>query len=176
MQSHYVLEVQIVQMRVHNVNVINPINIKEGCSVTEKRETLARISYQRFFRRYLMLAGMTGTAAEIRSELWNTYGLTTVKIATNRPCLRCCLPNLVLPTAEEKWLQVLETARNLHGQGRPILIGTRSVADSELVGALFDEAGIDFRLLNALLRAEDSVSNGRQTLIDHIEHIVVGSV
>lgn len=132
------------------------IEVKEDCPVTEKRETLARISYQRFFRRYLRLAGMTGTAAEVRSELWKTYGLTTIKIATNRPCHRYQLPDLVLPTAEEKWQQVLKTARELHEQGRPVLIGTRSVAASELVGALFAEAGIDYRLLNAKQDKEEA--------------------
>jgi preprotein translocase subunit SecA len=125
------------------------IEVKEGCPVTEKRETMARISYQRFFRRYLLLAGMTGTAGEVRSEFWKTYGLTTVKIATNRPCRRQQLPGIILPTAGEKWRQVLETAGKLRGQGRPVLIGTRSVAASEHLGALFAEAGIDYRLLNA---------------------------
>jgi preprotein translocase subunit SecA len=132
------------------------IEVKEGCPVTEKRETLARISYQRFFRRYLMLAGMTGTAAEVRSELWRTYGLTTVKIATNRPCRRRHLPDLILPTAAEKWQQVVKTARRLHEQGIPLLIGTRSVAASELVGTLFAEAGIAYRLLNAKQDEEEA--------------------
>lgn len=125
------------------------IEVKEGCPLTDKKETLARISYQRFFRRYLFLAGMTGTAAEVRGELWKTYGLATLKIATNRPCRRKRLRDLVLPTAAEKWQRVLASAVEVHRQGRPVLIGTRSVAASEHLGGIFAGAGLDFQLLNA---------------------------
>lgn len=132
------------------------IEVKEGCPLTDKKETLARISYQRFFRRYLFLAGMTGTAAEVRGELWKTYGLATLKIATNRPCRRKRLRDLVLPTAAEKWQRVLASAVEVHRRGRPVLIGTRSVAASEHLGGIFAGEGLDFQLLNAKQDEEEA--------------------
>ncbi|MFC1896581.1 DEAD/DEAH box helicase, partial [Thermodesulfobacteriota bacterium] len=78
------------------------IEIKEGCEVTLPKQTLARISYQRFFRRYLGLAGMTGTAREVAGELWSVYRMRALSIKTNRPMKRAYSPNRVYPTSDEK--------------------------------------------------------------------------
>ena len=132
------------------------IEVKEGCPLTERRDTLARISYQRFFRRYLQLAGMTGTAREIRGELWTTYGLSTVKVPTNRPCRRRRLASLILPTMAEKWQVVAEEAARFHRQGRPVLVGTRSVSASEAAGQALARAGLPHRILNAKQDKEEA--------------------
>ena len=79
------------------------IEIKEACSPTSRKETKARISYQRFFSRYMRLAGMTGTAREVAGELWSVYGLRVISIPTNRPLKRSYGVDRVYPTASEKW-------------------------------------------------------------------------
>jgi len=125
------------------------IELKEGVEVTARRETLARISYQTFFRRYLKLAGMTGTAAEVASELWDVYRLRVARIPTNRPVQRVHFPDRVFATQEEKWRAVLDAVRSRHASGQPVLIGTRSVGASEHLAGLLEEAGLAFQLLNA---------------------------
>ena len=125
------------------------IEIKESVEMTSRKETRARISYQRFFRRYMRLAGMTGTAREIAGELWSTYGLRVVSIPTNRPLRRTYLPDRIYPTTESKWEAVVATVKEMHATGRPVLIGTRSVAASETLSVHLTEADIVHRVLNA---------------------------
>lgn len=125
------------------------IEIKEGCEVTGRRETLARISYQRFFRRYVHLSGMTGTASEVADELWAVYRTRVAKVPTNCPVRRNRYPDLLFGSAEAKWKAVVAAIERLHLSGRPVLIGTRTVAASEHLAALFDAAGLPYRLLNA---------------------------
>ncbi len=125
------------------------IEVKEDCELTGRRETLARISYQRFFRRYQRLAGMTGTAHEVAGELGSVYRLAVVRIPTNRPLLRKELPPTVHATQEAKWRRVVERVRAVHAEGRPVLVGTRSVGASEHLSGLLDAAGLPHRVLNA---------------------------
>ncbi len=125
------------------------VEAKEGLEISGRQETLARISYQRFFRRYLRLAGMTGTAREVAGELWAVYGLNTVRIPTNRPQARKIHSDLLYPTSQTKWQAIAVQVAELHKSGRPVLVGTRSVADSEHISGLLDEAGIQHSVLNA---------------------------
>src|SRR6185312_7170375 len=83
------------------------IEIKEECEVTGRRDTLARISYQRFFRRYLHLAGMTGTASEVAGELWAVYRLRVARIPTNKPGRRLRYPDQIYGTSALKWRAVI---------------------------------------------------------------------
>jgi preprotein translocase subunit SecA len=132
------------------------IEAKEGCAITGQQETLARISYQRFFRRYLRIAGMTGTAREVARELWAVYRLPVVTIPTNRPVQRKRLPDQIWLTAEEKWAAIVERLRALQGQGRPVLVGTRSVAASEHLSGLLTAAGLAHQVLNARQDQEEA--------------------
>jgi preprotein translocase subunit SecA len=125
------------------------VEAKEGLEISGRQETLARISYQRFFRRYLRLAGMTGTAREVAGELWAVYRLNTVRIPTNRPQARKIHGDLLYPTSQSKWQAIAAQVAELHRSGRPVLVGTRSVADSEHISGLLDEAGIQHSVLNA---------------------------
>lgn len=125
------------------------IEIKEGCKVTMHKESLARITYQRFFRRYLHLCGMTGTAWEVRGEFGKVYGLTVAKIPTNRPLIRVRRPDRIMPTLEAKYQAVRERVRELHQSGRPVLVGTRSVSVSEEISRMFSEEGMMHQVLNA---------------------------
>ncbi|MGA7986636.1 MAG: preprotein translocase subunit SecA, partial [Burkholderiales bacterium] len=132
------------------------IEIKEGCEVTGRRDTLARISYQRFFRRYVHLAGMTGTASEVARELWAVYRLRVSKIPTNRPARRVRHPDRIYGRTELKWRAVVESVKKQREAGRPVLIGTRSVAASEALAQELEAALIPFRLLNARQDREEA--------------------
>lgn len=125
------------------------VEAKEGCPLTEAREQVGRLTYQSFFRRYLHLGGMTGTASEVGNELWSIYGLRVRRIPLHRPCLRLGLPDRVFARAEEKWGAVVSEVRHVRAQGRPVLIGTGSVAESEHLGRRLTAAGITPQVLNA---------------------------
>ena len=132
------------------------VEIKEGCPPTGAREQMGRLTYQRFFRRYLHLSGMTGTAREVGPELWSVYGLRVQRIPLNRPCRRRELPARVHPRAEEKWAAIIASVRDMRHRGRPVLIGTGSVADSELLSRKLTDAGIDHQVLNARQDKEEA--------------------
>ncbi|MCK5069861.1 MAG: prepilin peptidase, partial [Desulfocapsa sp.] len=125
------------------------IEIKEGCEFTAKREHVARLTYQRFFRRYLRLSGMTGTASEVRKELWSIYHLPVIKVPTNKPSQRKRINDEVYCNKSEKWAAVLGHIRRTNQQERPVLIGTRSVSDSEHLSELLNKEGLDHQVLNA---------------------------
>jgi preprotein translocase subunit SecA len=132
------------------------IEVKEGLEVTARREPLARISYQRFFRRYQHLSGMSGTASEVAGELGSIYGLGVVRIPTNRPSLRKTQPDRVFATDDEKWEAVMQRILFHHERGAPILVGTRSVISSELLSARLAERGIEHSVLNARQDGEEA--------------------
>jgi preprotein translocase subunit SecA len=125
------------------------VEAKEGCRLTAQKDTLARISYQRFFRRYHRLAGMTGTAQEVAGELWSVYGLRVVRVPTNRPAQRRILPGRLYAHREQKWQAVVARIVEVHAQGRPLLIGTRSVEASEYLSEMLSAQGVPHRILNA---------------------------
>ena len=117
------------------------IEIKEGCELSPERETLARISHQQFFRRYLRLSGMTGTAREVASELWSVYRLHPMAIPTRLPAQRRSRGTRLFASSDARWDAVTERVRELQGTGQPVLVGTCSVEASEHLGALLAERG-----------------------------------
>ena len=125
------------------------IEAKEDCEVSRRIVPIARITYQRFFRRYKHLAGMTGTAREVSGELWSVYRLAVMRIPTNRPAQRSRRPDHILATATEKWRAIAAAVAAMHQAGRPVLIGTRSVAASETASERLTKAGLDHEVLNA---------------------------
>ncbi|NIO25469.1 MAG: prepilin peptidase, partial [Gammaproteobacteria bacterium] len=125
------------------------IETKENVELTSNRETLARISYQRFFRRYLRLGGMSGTLEEVRGELWSVYGLGVVTVPTNRPMIRSERADLTYRRAVQKWTAIVKRIRAVHKRGRPILVGTRSVEDSEHLSRLLKRVKLEHQVLNA---------------------------
>ncbi len=125
------------------------IEVKEAVEVTPRNEVMARITYQRFFRRYLTLSGMSGTAREVRRELWNVYRLPVVRIPPNTPSRMRRLPARVFDTVSQKWDQVAERADQERLAGRPVLIGTRSVAASQIVSQYLESLGLEHAVLNA---------------------------
>jgi len=132
------------------------LEVKEDCDLTGEKETLARISYQKFFRRYLRLAGMTGTAREIQAELWSIYGLAVARVPTHKPNQKTALAPKIFPTKAAKYEAILERVRDLNAQGRPVLVGSRSVVASEELSEIFAAAGLEHRVLNARQNQEEA--------------------
>jgi len=132
------------------------VEAKEGLELSDPAETIARLSFQRFFRLYRRLAGMTGTAREASEEFWQIYGLPVARVAPNRPCIRTQELDRVFKGEAEKFAALAEEVERLHRGGRPVLVGTRNVAASERVARLLEEKGLPFRLLNAVRLREEA--------------------
>lgn len=132
------------------------IEAKEGVPLTAGRDTLARMTFQRFFRRYYLLAGLTGTAAEASMELWATYRLHVRRLPTHKPLQRRELPSRCLPTAAAKWQAVADEALAAAARGQAVLVGTRSVEASEAVAEVFAARGVEVVVLNARQDAEEA--------------------
>ncbi len=132
------------------------IECKEGCELTPRRITLARLTYQRLFRRSLHLCGMTGTGREVAGELWRVYRLRTVPIPLHRPSARRLLAPRLWPDAAAKWRHVVARAAEVSQGGRPVLIGTRTVAASEALSRELTAAGLAHALLNARQDREEA--------------------
>jgi len=132
------------------------VSAKETVTVQPPKDTYARLSFQRFFRLYRKLAGMTGTAAEAWREFWQIYHLSVVTIPTNAPCIRKVLPDRVYATEAAKWTAIVAEIRRLHASGRPLLIGTRSVRASERLAELLMAIGLEPAVLNAVRHAEEA--------------------
>ncbi len=125
------------------------VEAKEGLEVTADRETLARVSFQRFFRMYPFLCGMTGTAADAAGEMERVYERPVTVIPTNRPVIREAWPARVFRTSGARWDAVVESIEKLHEAGRPVLVGTRSIEASEALGSRLETRGLAHRVLNA---------------------------
>jgi preprotein translocase subunit SecA len=125
------------------------IEAKEGCLISEQREPQARISYQRFFSRYLLLSGTSGTISEVADEMQRVYDLKLFKVSTNQPTKRLMHGEIIYLDKVDKKLALINRVKAIQGIGRPILIGTCSVEESEQVGDWFEQQGIQHRVLNA---------------------------
>ncbi len=132
------------------------VEAKEQLEVNPPKDTYARISFQRFFRSYRKLSGMTGTASEAWREFWQIYHLPVAVIPTNRPCVRKVLPDAVYATESAKWQAVVREVKRLHEEGRPVLIGTRSVGASERLSRLLTAEHLEHEVLNAVRHAEEA--------------------
>ncbi|WP_242257217.1 accessory Sec system translocase SecA2 [Bacillus cereus group sp. BfR-BA-01379] len=125
------------------------LEAKEGLEVTEENQTQASITIQNFFRMYPALSGMTGTAKTEEKEFNRVYNMEVMPIPTNRPIIREDKNDVVYVSADAKYKAVREDVLKHNKQGRPILIGTMSILQSETVARYLDEAHITYQLLNA---------------------------
>jgi len=125
------------------------VEAKEGVKITFATSQAARITVQDFFLRYNRLAGMTGTASTSSRELRKIYKCQVVPVPTNRPPIRQKLPTLVFGTAADKWQAIIDEILEVHAQGRPVLVGTRSIDKSEHLSKLLADRGIEHTVLNA---------------------------
>src|SRR5579875_1069545 len=125
------------------------IEAKEGVRVQRENVTLARITFQNYFRLYKRLAGMTGTAATEAEEFRRIYNLDVVVIPPNRPNQRIDYPDLVFKTERAKFAAVVEEIEELYKRRRPVLVGTTSIEKSEHLSAMLQRRGIPHQVLNA---------------------------
>lgn len=126
------------------------IEAKERLAIQPAKETLAGISFQKFFRSYRMLSGMSGTAREAAHELWMTYRRPVLTIPTHRPVQRRCEPACVLRRSDDRWLALLDEVECVQALGRPVLVGVRTVEASERISGMLSERGIAHATLNAV--------------------------
>ncbi|MCB9844677.1 MAG: hypothetical protein H6811_01640 [Phycisphaeraceae bacterium] len=132
------------------------VEAKEGAEVTADRETLARLSFQRFFRTYRFLCGMTGTVADARPELEKIYLRPVTRVPTNRPMIRRTRRLRCFRSSRARMEAVLDEIQRLHEQGRPVLVGTRSITASQSLSAKLAVRGLEHRVLNALHDKEEA--------------------
>jgi preprotein translocase subunit SecA len=125
------------------------VEAKERVAINEENHTWATVTLQNYFRMYEKLAGMTGTAETEAGEFASTYGLPVVPIPTNRDMVRIDQPDLVFKTEEAKFNAVVDDIVERHEAGQPMLIGTASVAKSEVLSRLLEKRGIPHNVLNA---------------------------
>ena len=125
------------------------VEVKEGVDIKRENQTLASITFQNYFRLYDKLAGMTGTADTEAFEFQSIYGLETVIIPTNRPMQRKDANDQILRTAAEKYEAVVADIQRCHEAGQPVLVGTTSIENSELVAKLLNQQGLPHNVLNA---------------------------
>jgi preprotein translocase subunit SecA len=141
---------RMMPMRKWRHGLHQAIEAKEGVPLSPVDQTLARLSFQRYFRLYRKLSGMTGTAREARGELWKTYHLPVIRIPTNRPVQRRELPHRVHPSTETKMDAIIADVEACHKAGRPVLVGTRNVTTSQTLAKRLHAEGFKINLLNAL--------------------------
>ncbi len=125
------------------------VEAKERVNIKEENHTWATVTLQNYFRMYEKLSGMTGTAETEAGEFAGTYGLSVVPIPTNKDMIRIDQPDLVFKTEEAKFNAVVEDLVERHESGQPVLVGTASVAKSELLSRLLEKQGVPHNVLNA---------------------------
>lgn len=126
------------------------IEAKEGVPFSDEKRSIARISRQRYFQMYARLCGMTGTACGHEREFRQFYGLPVVSIPLRKPCRRDTFPTRYFSTAQEKWKAIAEDITSRHRLGQPVLVGTRTIANSRHLASLLTRSGVPFRLLNGI--------------------------
>lgn len=125
------------------------IEAKEGVSIRSENKTFAQITIQNYFRFYEKIAGMTGTAATSSEEFFKVYGLEVVKVPPHVPVVREDLPDVIYKTKEAKYEAIVEDIRERHGKGQPVLLGTTSIDNNEVIANYIHRAGIECEVLNA---------------------------
>ncbi|HJE52225.1 MAG TPA: preprotein translocase subunit SecA [Tessaracoccus flavescens] len=135
--------------RRYNEGLHQALEAKEGVEIKDEYQTLATITLQNYFRMYEKLAGMTGTAKTEESEFQKIYGLGVIPIPTNRPMVRVDQPDLIYRTEEAKYDAIVKDVVERHAKGQPVLIGTASVAKSEVISAMLKRANVPHEVLNA---------------------------
>ncbi len=132
------------------------VEAKEGVKIQSENQTLASITFQNFFRMYGKLAGMTGTADTEAYEFHQIYGLETVVIPTNRPMVRKDTNDQIYRTAAEKYTAIIADIHDCHERGQPVLVGTTSIENSELLSDLLTKEKLPHQVLNAKQHAREA--------------------
>ena len=132
------------------------VEAKEGVQIQSENQTLASVTFQNYFRLYGKLSGMTGTADTEAYEFQEIYGLETVVIPPNRPTIRKDENDLIYKTTKEKYDAVAKDIRDCHQRGQPVLVGTTSIENSEVISALLEREKLPHQVLNAKQHAKEA--------------------
>ena len=132
------------------------IEAKEGVKVERESQTLATITFQNYFRMYNKLAGMTGTAKTEEQEFQKIYNLSVVVVPTNKPMIRTDAPDVIYKTKLAKYKAAVNEIEACHKSGRPVLVGTTSIAQSEELSAMLKRRGIAHNVLNAKYHEQEA--------------------
>jgi preprotein translocase subunit SecA len=144
------------------------VEAKEGVSIQSENQTLASITFQNYFRMYQKLAGMTGTADTEAYEFHQIYGLETVVIPTHKPMVRDDRMDQVYRTAKEKYAAIIADIKDCHERGQPVLVGTTSIENNELLSGVLQKEKLPHQVLNAKQHAREAeivVQAGRPGVI-----------
>ncbi|GAA0378057.1 preprotein translocase subunit SecA [Paenibacillus motobuensis] len=147
---------RIMQGRRYSDGLHQAIEAKEGIEVQNESMTLATITFQNYFRMYRKLAGMTGTAKTEEEEFKKIYGLEVLQVPTNRPNQRVDMPDVVYKSEEGKFKAVVDQIVERHKKNQPILVGTVSIENSELLSEMLKRKGVPHKVLNAKYHAEEA--------------------
>ena len=150
------------------------VEAKEGVKIEKETQTYATITLQNYFRMYHKLAGMTGTAETESVEFAKIYNLDVTSIPTHRAMVRKDHPDVIYRTLEEKWEAISEEIRKVHETGQPVLVGTASVENSEIISKLLTQARLDHQVLNAKQHAReaDIIAQGYDLSLNRYKEIV----
>jgi preprotein translocase subunit SecA len=132
------------------------VEAKEGATIQPENQTMASITFQNYFRLYGKLSGMTGTADTEAYEFQEIYGLETVVVPPNRPSKRDDQLDRVYKTTREKYIAAIADIRECHGRGQPVLVGTSSIENSEIIAELLKAEGLPHEVLNAKQHAREA--------------------
>ncbi len=147
---------RLMQGRQFSEGLHQAIEAKEGVTINTETKTMATITFQNLFRMYNKLAGMTGTAKTEEEEFRNIYNMYVIQIPTNKPVIREDLADLVYATSKAKYKAIVNTVKEIHSTGRPILIGTISVEANEYLSELLKKANLKHEVLNAKNHAREA--------------------
>ena len=164
---HYILKDEKIQIVDEHTGRVMPdrswekgmqqlIELKESVPVSPPRVTLARISFQLFFRRFITLAGMSGTLKEISGEIASTYKRKVVKVPPNLPSKRVAKPYLIFPNSESRWVSVVAEIEACHAHGQPVLVGVRSIDAAEHLSQRLQLCGLSHHVLHARQDADEA--------------------
>jgi preprotein translocase subunit SecA len=147
---------RILHGRRYNEGMHQAIEAKEGVEIKQENQTLATVTLQNYFRLYEKLAGMTGTAQTEAAEFNKVYNVGVVSIPTHRPMIRMDKSDVIYKTEKAKFGAVVEDIAERHGQGQPVLVGTVSVENSEILSQMLRRKGIPHSVLNAKFHAKEA--------------------
>lgn len=155
---------RVMEGRTFSDGLHQAIEAKEKVSIKEENNTQASIMIQHYFRLYKHVSGMTGSAVPSRDEFWETYNLRVTEIPTNKPNKRVDMQTLVYLTSEDKMKKIVEETKIQHEMGRPVLIGTTSIEQSEQLSSYLHDLEIQHSILNAKTEEDeaDIISNAGQ--------------
>ena len=147
---------RVLEGRRYSEGLHQAIEAKEGLKIREENQTLATITLQNYFRMYDKLSGMTGTASTEANEFHKIYETDVVSVPTHRPMVRDDQNDLIFKTKDAKFNAVIETIKEAHDLGQPVLVGTISVEVSEMLSGMLERRGIPHSVLNAKQHAQEA--------------------